>query len=122
MHWNLSQFGRFFPPLTARKKHCFFGKLRERGAGFLPQGASPPSRSIGVSEKKLPEILKNSEFVWQDAATVQRAASSAMRQTRNSLKSSCANLLQPSHQYGLQIVEGMVTFFESYERELERYG
>ena len=25
------------------------------------------------------------------------------------------------HQYGLQIAEGMVTFFESYERELEKY-
>ena len=53
---SVSQLGRFFPPLTARKKHCFFGKLRERGAGFLPQGASPPNRSIGVREK----IARNS--------------------------------------------------------------
>jgi hypothetical protein len=29
--------------------------------------------------------------------------------------------LPASHQYGLQIAEGMVTFFESYERELEKY-
>ena len=25
------------------------------------------------------------------------------------------------HQYGLQIAEAMITFFESYERELEEY-
>ena len=29
--------------------------------------------------------------------------------------------LPARHQYGLQIAEGMVTFFESYERELEKY-
>jgi hypothetical protein len=29
--------------------------------------------------------------------------------------------LPARHHYGLQIAEGMVTFFESYERELERY-
>ena len=29
--------------------------------------------------------------------------------------------LPASHQYGLQMAEGMVTFFESYERELEKY-
>jgi hypothetical protein len=35
-------------------------------------------------------------------------------------KSSC---VKPRYrrQYGLQIAEGMVTFFESYERELEKY-
>ena len=29
--------------------------------------------------------------------------------------------LPAKHQYGLQIADGMVTFFESYERELEKY-
>ena len=37
-------------------------------------------------------------------------------------KSSCAKPRYPArHQYGLQIAEGMVTFFESYELELEKY-
>ena len=29
--------------------------------------------------------------------------------------------LPARHQYGLQLAEAMVTFFESYERELEKY-
>jgi hypothetical protein len=29
--------------------------------------------------------------------------------------------LPARHQYGLQTAEGMVTFFESYEQELEKY-
>ena len=41
MHWNVSQLGRFFPPLTARKKHCFFGKLREGAPGFAGGRISP---------------------------------------------------------------------------------
>ena len=37
-------------------------------------------------------------------------------------RSSCAKpRYSARHQYGLQIAEGMVTFFESYERELEKY-
>jgi hypothetical protein len=42
MHWNVSQLGRFFPPLTARKKHCFFGKLRERGGRVFAAGRISP--------------------------------------------------------------------------------
>ena len=65
MHWNVSQLGRFFPPLTARKKHCFFGKLRERGGPGFCRRAHLPLIDQSGSEKKLPEILENSEFVWQ---------------------------------------------------------
>jgi hypothetical protein len=37
-------------------------------------------------------------------------------------KSSYSKPRDPArHQYGLQIAEGMVIFFESYERELEKY-
>jgi hypothetical protein len=37
-------------------------------------------------------------------------------------KRSCAKPRYPArHQYGLQIAKGMVTFFESYEREPEKY-
>jgi len=67
-----------------------------------------------VLEKKISEILENSAFVWQGCGhgaaggvTLQKL----LRQTS----------LPASHQYGLQIAEGMVTFFESYERKLEKY-
>jgi hypothetical protein len=43
-----------------------------------------------------------------------------MGQTRDSPKLLRQTSLPASHQYGLQIAEGMVTFFESYERELEK--
>jgi hypothetical protein len=70
----------------------------------------------------LQKILAESELSGTDAATLQRAASSAMRQTRDSPKALAPNLAtRPRHQYGLQIAEGMVTSFESYERELEKY-
>jgi hypothetical protein len=64
-----------------------------------------------VLERKIRNFFKIRNLFGKDAATVQRAASSAMRQTS----------LPARHHYGLQIVEGMVIFFESYERELERY-
>ena len=98
----------------------FYGNFSKGGPGFATP-PPPPNRSIGVLEEKFSEILEHSEFVWHGCATVQWAASSAMRQTRNS-PNFCAKRRYPaSHQYGLQIAEGMVTFFESYERELEKY-
>jgi hypothetical protein len=76
----------------------FFGKHRE-GAGFLLGAASLPNRSIGSFEKNLQKFWKIRNLSGTAAATVHLA----------------------SHQYGLQIAEGMVTFFESYERQLEKY-
>ncbi len=36
-------------------------------------------------------------------------------------KALAPNSLPARHQYGLQIAEGMVTFFESYERKFEKH-
>jgi hypothetical protein len=66
--------------------------------------------------------LEDSEFVWHgcchDAvggvfcdATNQELSKKLLHQTS----------LPARHQYGLQIAEGMVTLFESYEQELEKY-
>ena len=54
---------------------------------------------------------------------MQWAASSARNATNQELSKKLLRQtsLPARHQYGLQIAEGMVTFFESYERELERY-
>ena len=105
-----------------REKECFNLEARERGGGQgLSGGASSPNRSIGLFEKNFKKFWKIRNLSGTDAATVQRAASSAMRQTRNSPKALGQTSLPSSHQYGLQIAEAMVTFFESYERELEKY-
>ena len=44
-----------------------------------------------------------------------------LRQTMNSPKVLRQTSLPARHQHGLQIAEGIVTFFKSYERELEKY-
>jgi hypothetical protein len=72
--------------------------------------------------KNLPEILEDSEFGWHGYC--HRAVGGAFCGATNQelSKSSCAKTSLPArHQYGLQIAEGMVTFFESYEQELEKY-
>ena len=65
--------------------------LRKRGEGrVLPGAASLPYRSIGLFEKNFQEFWKIPNLSGTDAATVQWVASSAMRQTRELSKSSCA--------------------------------
>ena len=83
--------------LTSREK-LFFGKFRERGARVWPGGASPPNRSMGFFEKNFQKFWKIRNLSGTDAATVQRTASSAMRQTRTLQKSLAPNLAtgQPS--------------------------
>jgi hypothetical protein len=80
------------------------------------------NRTIGCWRKNFQKFLENSEFSGTNAASaVGGVFCDAMRQTRNSPKALAPNLATGQPQYGLQIAEGMVTFFESYERELERY-
>ena len=61
----------------------------------------------------------NLEFVWQ--GILQGVVGPSDATTRNSRKLFSQTSLPASHQYRLQIAEGMVTFLESYERELEKY-
>jgi hypothetical protein len=89
----------------------FWETSRVGGAGFCRGAPLSHIDLSGCWRKKFRNFWKIRNLFGTDAATVQRAASSAMRQTS----------LPARHQYGLQIVEGMVTFFESYERELEKY-
>jgi hypothetical protein len=66
--------------------------------------------------------LEDSEFVWHGCG--HGAVGGVFRDATNQelSNSSCAKTSLPArHQYRLQIAEGMVTFFESYERELEKY-
>jgi hypothetical protein len=72
-------------------------------------------------EKNFQKFWKIRNLSGTDAATVQVGGSSAMRQTGNSPKALAPNLATGEAPHGLQIAEGMVMFFESYERELEKY-
>jgi hypothetical protein len=107
--------------MIAGEQDCFFGNF-ERGEGRVCRGTSPPNRSMGVLEKKFSEIFGKLGIclarMWPRCSR-----RSAMRQTRKSPKAPALRRisLPVSHQYGLQIAEGMVTFFKSYERELEKY-
>jgi hypothetical protein len=87
----------------------------------LPGASFPLIDQSGVLEKKIRNFWKIRNLSGTDDATVQRVASSAMRQARNFPKLVRQNSPPIAHQYGLQIAEGMVGFFESYERELEKY-
>ena len=96
MQWNMSHHRRLlFPPLRAQE--AFFWKHRE-GAGFCRGAALPLIDQSGCSRKNLQKFWKIRNLSGTDAATVQRAASSAMRQTRNSPKALAPNLAtgQPS--------------------------
>jgi hypothetical protein len=72
-------------------------------------------------EKNFQKFWKIRNLSGTDAATAQWAASSAMRQTRDSPKALTPNLATGQASVWLQIADGMVTFFENYERELEKY-
>jgi len=67
-----------FPHVIAGKQDCLFGNF-ERGEGRVCRGASLPNRSIGLFEKNFQKFWKIRNLSGTDAATVQRAASSAMR-------------------------------------------
>ena len=95
-------------------------KRIHRGPGFAG-GVSSRNRSIGVFEEKFPEILEYSEFVWHGCSHGAVGGVFCDATNQELSKSSCAKPCTARHQYGLQIAEGMVTFFESYERELEKY-
>jgi hypothetical protein len=76
----------------------------------------------GCWRKNLQKFLENSEFVWHGCC--QGGVGGVFYNSTNQelSKSSCAKPRYPViHQYGLQMAEGMVTFFESYERKLEKY-
>jgi hypothetical protein len=95
--------------------------MRENGAGFVPL---PPCviEQSGAGEKIFRNFWKTRNFLARMLpSAVGGVFCDAMRQTRNSQKALAPNLATGQPQYGLQIAEGMVTFFESYERELERY-
>jgi hypothetical protein len=73
-------------------------------------------------EKKFAEILEDSELVWHGCCHGAVGGFFCDATDQELSKSSCAKTSRPARQqYGLQIAEGMVTFFGSYERELEKY-
>src|SRR4029077_19350303 len=90
---------------------CFFRKPRARGFPLIDHR---------VVREKFAAILEDSEFVWHGCGHGAVGGVFCDETNQGLSKSSCASL-PASHQYGLQIAEGMVTFFESYERELEKY-
>jgi hypothetical protein len=72
------------------------------GGRVSPVAAPAPDRSIGLD--------------WHGCChgAVRGVFCNATNQELS--KSSCPNVLPARHQYGLQIAEGVVTFFESYEQ------
>ena len=92
------------------------------GGAVLAWRAFAANRSIRVFEEKFSEIF--GRFGICLARMLPRCG--GRRLPRCDKRGTLQKLLrqtplQPSHQYGLQIAEGMVTFFESYERAREKY-
>jgi hypothetical protein len=73
-------------------KEILFWKLREEGGPGFAGGRLFPYKSIGMYEKNFQKFWKIRNLSGREAATVQRAASFAMRQTRNSPKALAPNL------------------------------
>ena len=69
-------------------KEILFWKLREEGGPGFAGGRLFPYRSIGLFEKIFQKFWKIRNLSGTDAATAQRAASSAMRQNQELSKSS----------------------------------
>jgi hypothetical protein len=82
------------------KSNAFLANFERRGPGFA---GAPLSIQIN---RAVGENFRNSGRFGIKPGTLQKL----LRQTS----------LPASPQYGLQIAEGMLTFFESYERELEK--
>ena len=100
-------------------KACFFGKHREEGGpGFAGGGLGLIDLS-GCWRKNWQKFLEDSEFVWQ--GILQGVVGPPDTTNRELSKTLQPNVATGQHQYRLQIAEGMVTFLESYERELEKY-
>jgi hypothetical protein len=103
------------PPRHGKKSMLFWGRFEKGGPGHLLIDRT------GCSRKNFQKFLEDSELSGTDAARV--AVGGLCDATNQELsKSSCAKTSRPTrHQYGLQIAEGMVRFFGSYERKLEKY-
>ena len=89
-------------------------------AGFCRGAPLSHIRSFGLSKKKFPEIL---EISGSCLTRMRQRCSGVFVPTKSeSSRISCAQPRYPViHEYGLQMAEGTVTFFESYERKLEKY-
>jgi hypothetical protein len=99
----------------------FVGRESREGGGFAG-GRSLPNRSTRVLEKKFSEIFGTLGICLAGM----RPRCSGSRLLRCDKPGTLKRLLRQtslpvSHQYGLQIVDGMVTFSENYEGELEKY-
>jgi hypothetical protein len=98
-------------------KAYFLLAANRDGAGFAG-GASCHYKSIKLFEKNFLKFWKIRNLSDTHAATAPRLLRCDKPGTLQKLLHQTSRLA--SDQYGLQIAEGMVTFFESYERELVR--